>query len=292
MADPMGDKPPIPGEPSATPPPPPPPSPPPPPPPSPPPPSPPPPPPPPQTSSSPPPPPKTPSSPPPPTSQPAPAADAPPAQPADQDDDLADLLDRLHAEIDEEAPSDDVAIGAPLTKPTEASRPTRENNAIESDGGLEFRPVFASYGARFAGLVIDSLILLLWMVPGVILVATGSVGLVIVGVLAAVAGFAAATVMYARAVSTSGQSVGNRAMSTKVVDTRNGRLISTGDAGVRFVIRQTVSMILFIGFLMALGNSQRRTFHDDVAGTVVTRPERASWSIDDDPTADTKSRKV
>ena len=43
----------------------------------------------------------------------------------------------------------------------------------------------------------------------------------VIGVLAAVAGFAAATVMYARAVSTSGQSVGNRAMSTKVVDTRN-----------------------------------------------------------------------
>jgi uncharacterized RDD family membrane protein YckC len=176
-----------------------------------------------------------------------------------------------------------------LTKPTEASRPTRDNKAIESDGGLEFRPVFASYSSRFVGLVIDSLILLLWMTPGVILMATGSVGLVLVGLAVAIAGFAGATVMYARAVSATGQSVGNRVMSTKVVDARNGRLISTGDAGVRFVIRQTVSMILFIGFLMALGNSQRRTFHDNVAGTVVTRPERASWSIDDEPTTGTES---
>jgi uncharacterized RDD family membrane protein YckC len=284
MADPMGDKPLIPGEPSATPPPPPPPPPPPataspPPPPSVP----------PTSSPPPPPPPKAPCSPPPPTNQPTPAADSTAAQSADQDDELADLLDRLHADIDVEAPSDDVGIGVPLTKPTEASRPTRENNAVESDGGLGFRPVFASYGSRLAGLIIDSLILLLWMVPGVILMATGSVELVIIGLLVAIAGFAAATVMYARAVSTSGQSVGNRAMSTKVVDARNGRLISAGDAGVRFVIRQTVSMILFIGFLMALGNSQRRAFHDDVAGTVVTRPERASWSIDDEPTADTKS---
>ena len=33
---------------------------------------------------------------------------------------------------------------------------------------------------------------------------------------------------------------------------------------------------------MALGNSQRRTFHDNIAGTVVIRPTRASWSIDDE----------
>ena len=39
-----------------------------------------------------------------------------------------------------------------------------------------------------------------------------------------------------------------------------------------------------IGFLVALGNSQRRTFHDNIAGTVVTRPPRATWSIDDEVT--------
>ena len=185
--------------------------------------------------------------------------------------------------------SDDVSVGAQLTKPTDASRPARENKAVESDGGLDFRPVFASYGSRFGGLVIDSLILLLWMIPGIVLMATGSLGLVILGIVVAIIGFSAATVMYARGVSTTGQSVGNRVMSTKVVDARNGRLIPAGDAGVRFVIRQVISMIFFIGFFMALGNAQRRTFHDDVAGTVVTRPERESWSVDDDPTVGTGS---
>jgi len=43
-----------------------------------------------------------------------------------------------------------------------------------------------------------------------------------------------------------------------------------------------VSSIFLIGFLVALGNSQRRTFHDNFAGTVVTRPPRATWSIDDE----------
>ncbi len=59
-------------------------------------------------------------------------------------------------------------------------------------------------------------------------------------------GIAVATVLYAKGVSSTGQS------------------------------------ILFFGFLMALGNSQRRTFHDNIAGTVVIRPTRASWSIDDE----------
>ncbi len=208
---------------------------------------------------------------------------------AESDEDLADLLDRLHAELDVDATDDNVGLDTPLTKSTEASRPTRENKAIKSDGGLEFRPSFASFGARFIGFVIDSLILLLWMTPGAILISTGSVGFVLTGVLLVIAGFAAATVMYARAVSATGQSVGNRVSSTTVVDARNGSFISTGDAGVRFVIRQVVSVILLIGFLMALGNSQRRTFHDNVAGTVVTRPPRASWSVDDEQTPGAES---
>jgi len=90
--------------------------------------------------------------------------------------------------------------------------------------------------------------------------------------------------MYARAVSSSGQWIGNRVTSTTVVDARNGRMISAGAAGLRFVLRSLVSSIFLIGFLVALGNSQRRAFHDNFAGTVVTRPPRATWSIDDEVT--------
>jgi hypothetical protein len=48
------------------------------------------------------------------------------------------------------------------------------------------------------------------------------------------------------------------------------------------VIRQLISTIFFIGFLVALGNSQRRAFHDQIAESVVVRPPRATWSIDDE----------
>ena len=96
--------------------------------------------------------------------------------------------------------------------------------------------------------------------------------------------FVAATVVYARAVARSGQSIGNRAASSKVVDARNGQLVDTGAAATRHVLRFLISPILFLGCLMAFTNSERRTFHDQFAGTIVTRPPRASWSIDDDTT--------
>ncbi len=174
-------------------------------------------------------------------------------------------------------------MGAPLTKPTDVERPERAKVAtIESEGGIDFDPALASYGARFVELVIDNALVLLAMVPGIALVVVGSTPLIIVGLLLMLVGFGGVTVLYARAVSRTGQWVGNRITSTKVVDARNGRTITTGEAGLRFVLRYFASSILYIGFLLALFNSQRQTFHDMVVGTVVTRPPRATWSIDDE----------
>jgi len=123
---------------------------------------------------------------------------------------------------------------------------------------------------------------LVCLLPGIVLLSTGSTMLAILGLLVMLAGFGVATLLYARAVSRTGQWVGNRVTNTKVVDVRNGRMVTSGEAGLRFVLRYVVSSILFIGFLVALFDSQRQTFHDRVAGTVVTRPPRATWSIDDE----------
>jgi uncharacterized RDD family membrane protein YckC len=190
-------------------------------------------------------------------------------------------LSQLTDDDDASAP----VVGAPLTKPTDVERPERAAVAhIETEGGIDFDPELASFGERLGGLLIDGLVVLLCILPGLILVGTGSTPLAIAGVALMAVGFGAATVLYARAVSSSGQWIGNRVTGTKVVDARNGRLVPAGEAGLRFFLRWFVSTIFLIGFLMALGNSQRRTFHDNVAGTVVTRPPRASWSIgDEDP---------
>jgi uncharacterized RDD family membrane protein YckC len=176
-------------------------------------------------------------------------------------------------------------VGAPLTKPTDVERPERAGAVtIESEGGIDFDPDLASFGARFVGLLIDSILVLLCMAPGFALVLTGSTPLVVLGLLVSIVGFGGATVLYGRAVSRTGQWVGDRVTKTRVVDARNGRMIDTGEAALRFVLRYFVSSIFFIGFLMAFFDSQRRTFHDNIAGTVVTRPPPARWSIDDEVT--------
>ncbi len=194
------------------------------------------------------------------------------------DDDLAALLARI-TDDDATAPG----VGAPLTKSTDVDRPERTDvTHLESDGGIDFDPELASYGARLGGLVIDNLVVALCLVPGMVLIFLGSTPLIVLGVLVMVAGFVGATLSYGRAVSSTGQWFGNRITGTKVVDARNGRMVPAGDAGLRFVLRYWVSSIFFIGFLVALGSSQRRTFHDNAAGTVVTRPARATWSIDDE----------
>jgi len=177
-------------------------------------------------------------------------------------------------------------VGTELTKPTDVTRPERAQAAIiESEGGIDFDPTFASFGARAIGLAVDLVIIVLLLVPGLALIATGSVGLVLLGLVVMVAGFGIGTVLYARAVSSTGQSLGNRVAGTKVVDARNGRNVGSGEAGLRYVLRFTVSIIFFIGFLIAFADRQRRTFHDKIAGTVVTRPPRESWSIDDEVAA-------
>jgi uncharacterized RDD family membrane protein YckC len=209
---------------------------------------------------------------------PAPPPAAGPASAA-TDHDLAALLSQI---TDEEVPNAP-ALGAALTRSTDVERPEKAQVAqIESEGGIDFDPDLASFGARLGGLLIDSAVVLLCLLPGLVLMLTGSTPLAVLGVLAMVAGFGATVVLYARAVSTTGQWFGNRVTGTKVVDVRNGRMVNGGEAGLRFVVRHLVSPILLIGFLVALGSSQRRTFHDNVAGTVVTRPPRATWSIDDE----------
>lgn len=195
---------------------------------------------------------------------------------------MEELLARLHEEMELGDQSDVVPVGTATTLPTDASRPESTAIVVEVGSGLAFQPSFASFGARFLGLLVDVVVLGLLCLPGIVMVVVGSGPVTALGVLLILAGFAAATVIYAKGVSSTGQSIGNRVTSTRVVDARNGNTVPPGEAGTRYVVRMIVSPILLIGFLMALGNSQRRTFHDNVAGTVVIRPARASWSIDDE----------
>jgi uncharacterized RDD family membrane protein YckC len=197
--------------------------------------------------------------------------------------DLSDLLDQLHEELHVEPSAAPFDPDAPLTDPRDLERPVTETIVIESTGGLDFRPNFATFGTRFVGAAIDGLALTVAMVPGalILLQTSGGTG-TLLGLVALVVGFVAANVWYARSVARTGQWFGNRVTKTKVVSATNGANIDAGFAFLRFAARHLVSVILLIGFLVAFTDSQRRTFHDRMAGSVVVGRARATWSADDD----------
>jgi uncharacterized RDD family membrane protein YckC len=195
------------------------------------------------------------------------------------DEEMAELLRLLQDEGESAAP----AVGTALTKPTDVHRPTRQPAAlIESEGGIGFDPEFAPFGARALGFLVDALVLAFLLAPGIVLMTSGGVARTVLGLAVAVFGFSLGTLLYARMVSRRAQSFGNLVTKTKVVDARHGRRVGAAEAGLRYVLRFTVSLVLFAGFLVAFGDSQRRTFHDKVAGTVVIGRPRESWSIEDE----------
>ena len=103
----------------------------------------------------------------------------------------------------------------------------------------------------------------------------------LLGVLVLLAGFAAATWSYTTSIARTGQWVGNRIMSTTVVRVSSGAFLDRPHAMTRFLARALISPILAAGFIMAMTNTSRRSFHDQLAESIVTRPTRATWSIDD-----------
>lgn len=189
----------------------------------------------------------------------------------------------MHDDL-EVAPSSSAVAStdSPLTDPRDLERPETETIVIESTGGLEFRPDFATFGLRFFGALIDGIALSIAMVPGILyLVSTSGGANTMLGLFIATIGFFAANLWYARSVSRTGQWFGNRITKTRVVNAVNGTHLDVGFAGARFAARHLVSVIFLVGFLIAFTDSQRRTFHDRVAGSVVVGRSRATWSAGD-----------
>lgn len=213
-------------------------------------------------------------------SEPQPAH-APPVSTPDRHD-LSDLLEQLHDDLEVDPGTSAISPDAPLTDPRDLERPETETIVIESTGGLEFRPDFATFGVRFVGALIDGLALSVAMVPGIFYLLSTSGGTqTFIGLLLATVGFFAANIWYARSVSRTGQWFGNRITKTRVVNATNGANLDVGFAGARFAARHLISVIFLIGFLIAFTDSQRRSFHDRVAGSVVVGRSRATWSAGD-----------
>lgn len=187
-------------------------------------------------------------------------------------------MSQIGNEPDEVVPPSAPEVGTELTDPRDLERPITDDVVITSTGGLEFDPTFAGFLPRFLGLVVDSILLNLAMLPGlvIILLADSAVAAVL-GVLVAFIGFVLVTVIAARSIAKSRQWIGNRVAGTYVVDGINGSNIDAARAGTRLVIRHLISPVFLFGFLAAVADGQRRTFHDRIAGSVVIARTREVW---------------
>ena len=118
----------------------------------------------------------------------------------------------------------------------------------------------AGLGLRAVAAFIDGTVFLL--VERFVVWLVGPLGLVIALVLA----FAYLTYFEG---SVSGQTPGKRAMSIRVVDAATGGALRPGAAALRYLGRFVSALPLFVGYLWAIWDPSRQTWHDKIAHTCV-----------------------
>jgi uncharacterized RDD family membrane protein YckC len=149
---------------------------------------------------------------------------------------------------------------------------------------------YAGWWQRVGATVIDSIIGLVFALPGIITLfagpteidtctVNGEFGLCevptggTIGVAMLLYAIAAIVylVIYCRRVGQKGQSWGMGAAGYKIVDERTGDHIGTGRAVGRFFARYLSALPCYLGFLWPLWDSENRTFHDMIVRTRAVR---------------------
>lgn len=141
----------------------------------------------------------------------------------------------------------------------------QQSNAIGGDRvGADMQ--YAGFGGRLVAILID----------GILLSVVGSVLGLLVGSRPGEAGAGSGInlllgiIYYGYFLSTTGQTLGGRAMGIKVVDA-NGNVLPVGKAVLRYLASIVSAIILGIGYLMMLWDSKKQTLHDKIAGSYVVK---------------------
>jgi uncharacterized RDD family membrane protein YckC len=119
----------------------------------------------------------------------------------------------------------------------------------------------ASFGLRLVAIIID--VVILTIVELVLFGITGRVGGQALGTLISLGFFT-----YFEG-SPSGQTPGKRAMGIRVIDYQNGGPLGYGRALLRWVCRIISAIPCGLGYLWMLWDSERQTWHDKIAQSVV-----------------------
>jgi uncharacterized RDD family membrane protein YckC len=152
-------------------------------------------------------------------------------------------------------------------------------------------PQLAGVGSRFGALIIDGLIAGVFELPGIIMFFAGpreirtctidgelgfcnlpTGGTVAIAAALWLVGFIAFMILYCKKVGLTGQSWGGKAVGNKVVDATTGAPIGVGRAFGRTLFRHFISgSICFLGYLWALWDPKKQTWHDKVVSSIVVK---------------------
>lgn len=156
----------------------------------------------------------------------------------------------------------------------------------------------AGAGARFGALLLDGLLLALLAVPAIIVIATGPTrittcsvddeggivfggetnaicevptgGTIAAAVLLGILAIGAGVLYHTLLVGRTGQTLGKRATGVRVVDAASGASIGNGRALGRFLFASFISgNVCLLGYLWALWDPRKQTWHDKVVSSVV-----------------------
>ena len=153
---------------------------------------------------------------------------------------------------------------------------------------------YAGFWQRLGGNIIDGLFGLLFYLPAIALVLASfaashdgrctdvngfestcrqpSWPLFFLGLLLGFAGVIALAIYLCRRLGRTGQTPGRKVMGIKVVDKNTGQPIGTGRALGRYLFAGFISgQVCYLGYLWALWEGQKRTWHDMVVGSIVVR---------------------
>ena len=155
----------------------------------------------------------------------------------------------------------------------------------------------AGAGIRFVSLIVDGFIQLLLSLPFVAVAVVGfakafencetiesdnsfeiacqgdelQVGWLLMGILAALIGFVVVIYLFARWLG-KGATPAMKMFKLRLVDVRTGAPVGTGRAFGRMLFAQFISgQICALGYLWALWDKQRQTWHDKVISSVVVK---------------------
>jgi uncharacterized RDD family membrane protein YckC len=117
----------------------------------------------------------------------------------------------------------------------------------------------AGFWRRFAAALIDGI--LLGIVSGILRA--------ILGVSGTGLGFIISIAYYTYFHGSTGQTPGDAALSIRIVDKATGQPIGYGRAFIRWLVSIVSGVVLLLGYLWMLWDSEKQTWHDKAANDVV-----------------------